>query len=93
MDLTLRQTAVFLTTYFTDESQTVRGLAQHLAVNKPAVTRALDRLGEIDLVRRKTDPADRRSVIAQRTQSGATMLKRLEASMVAAAADDSLSAG
>ena len=39
----------------------MRGLAAKLAVSKPAITRALDRLSEFDLVRRKTDPLDRRS--------------------------------
>ncbi len=39
---------------------TVRGLAQVLKVSKPAITRALERLGALDLVRRRTDEADRR---------------------------------
>jgi DNA-binding MarR family transcriptional regulator len=30
----------------------------------------LDRLAEFDLVRRKTDPLDRRSVLVQRTATG-----------------------
>ena len=45
------------------EAQTVRGLAAKLNVSKPAITRALDRLAELDLVRRKTDPLYRRSVL------------------------------
>ena len=55
-DLSARQLGVFLTSYLEDEAQTVRGLAAKLAVSKPAITRALDRLAEFDLVRRKTDP-------------------------------------
>jgi DNA-binding MarR family transcriptional regulator len=69
-DLTARQLGVFLTCYLEDEAQTVRGLAAKLNVSKPAITRALDRLSEFDLVRRKTDPLDRRSVLAQRTATG-----------------------
>jgi len=46
------------------------GSAAKLGVSKPAITRALDRLTEFDLVRRKTDPLDRRSVLAQRTVAG-----------------------
>jgi DNA-binding MarR family transcriptional regulator len=61
-DLSARQLGVFLTCYRADEARTVRGLAAKLAVSKPAITRALDRLSEFDLVRRKTDPLDRRSV-------------------------------
>ena len=85
-DLNLRQLAVTLTVYLTDEPQTVRGLAQHLAVSKPAITRGLDRLEELDLVRRIPDPKDGRSVVAQRTSNGAAMMERLKALMMAAEA-------
>jgi DNA-binding MarR family transcriptional regulator len=44
-----------------DEAQTVRELAAKHNVSKPVITRALDRFSEFDLVRRKTDPLDRRS--------------------------------
>ena len=69
-DLSARQLGVFLTCYREDIAQTVRGLAAKLDVSKPAITRALDRLSEFDLVRRKTDPLDRRSVLVQRTVAG-----------------------
>lgn len=69
-DLSARQLGVFLTCYLEIEAQTVRGLAAKLNVSKPAITRALDRLSEFDLVRRKTDPLDRRSVLMQRTMAG-----------------------
>jgi DNA-binding MarR family transcriptional regulator len=59
------------------EAQTVRGLAAKLGVSKPAITRALDRLSEFDLVRRKTDPLDRRSVLVQRTATGMAFLREL----------------
>jgi DNA-binding MarR family transcriptional regulator len=77
-DLTARQLGVFLTCYLDDEAQTVRGLAAKLKVSKPAITRALDRLSEFDLVRRKTDPLDRRSVLAQRTATGMAFLRDLK---------------
>jgi DNA-binding MarR family transcriptional regulator len=77
-DLTARQLGVFLTCYLEDEAQTVRGLAAKLSVSKPAITRALDRLTEFDLVRRKTDPLDRRSVLAQRTMAGSGFLRDLK---------------
>jgi DNA-binding MarR family transcriptional regulator len=73
-DLSARQMAVLLTVYMIDEGQTVRGLAEILNVSKPAITRAIDRLGEFSLVRRKTDPNDRRSVIVQRTVKGSVYL-------------------
>jgi DNA-binding MarR family transcriptional regulator len=77
-DLSARQFGVFLTSYLEDEAQTVRGLAAKLNVSKPAITRALDRLSEFDLVRRKTDPLDRRSVLVQRTMAGAGFLRDLK---------------
>ena len=77
-DLSARQMGVFLTSYLEAEAQTVRGLAANLNVSKPAITRALDRLSEFDLVRRKTDPLDRRSVLVQRTMAGAALLRDLK---------------
>jgi DNA-binding MarR family transcriptional regulator len=68
---------VFLTCYLETEAQTVRGLAARLNVSKPAITRALDRLSEFDLVRRKTDPLDRRSVLVQRTATGMAFQREL----------------
>ena len=85
-DLTLRQLSVLLNIYLDDEPQTVRGLAKCLQVGTPPITRAFDRLEEMDLLRRKVDPADRRSVIAQRTPKGAAMVERLRARMAAATA-------
>jgi len=77
-DLSARQLGVFLTSYLEAEAQTVRGLAANLNVSKPAITRALDRLSEFDLVRRKTDPLDRRSVLVQRTIAGAGFMRDLK---------------
>ena len=77
-DLSARQLGVFLTCYLENEAQTVRGLAATLNISKPAITRALDRLSEFDLVRRKKDPLDRRNVLVQRTVSGAAFLRDLK---------------
>ena len=74
-DLSARQMALLLTVYLTPPSHTVRGLAITLNVSKPAVTRALDRLSEYGLVRRKVDEADRRSVLIQRTVKGSVFLR------------------
>jgi DNA-binding MarR family transcriptional regulator len=76
-DLSARQLGVFLTCYLQDGGHTVRGLAADLNVSKPAITRALDRLGELDLARRKIDPLDRRSVLVQRTIKGQAFLREL----------------
>jgi DNA-binding MarR family transcriptional regulator len=84
-DLSARQLGVFLTVYHHEDPHTVRGLAKELNVSKPAITRALDRLGELDFARRKTDPADRRSVLVQRTVKGAALLREMHTIMAEAA--------
>lgn len=80
-DLSARQLGVFLTCYLQEGAHTVRGLAADLNVSKPAITRALDRLGELDLARRKVDPMDRRSVLVQRTLKGTAFLRDLRGIM------------
>ncbi len=80
-DLSARQLGVFLTCYLQEGAHTVRGLAADLNVSKPAITRALDRLGELDLARRKVDPMDRRSVLVQRTLKGAAFLRDMRGIM------------
>ena len=73
-DLTVRQMAILLTIYLDAPPHTVRGLAAELRVSKPAITRALDRLCDDGLLRRKTDDNDRRSVLIQRTVKGSIFL-------------------
>jgi DNA-binding MarR family transcriptional regulator len=80
-DLSARQLGVFLTCYLQEGAHTVRGLAADLNVSKPAITRALDRLGDLDLARRKVDPLDRRSVLVQRTLKGTAFLRDLRGIM------------
>jgi DNA-binding MarR family transcriptional regulator len=74
-DLSARQTALLLSIYMTEGPQTVRGLAKTLHISKPAVSRALDRLGELGYIRRERDDLDRRNVLVQRTNAGVAYLK------------------
>jgi DNA-binding MarR family transcriptional regulator len=83
-DLSSRQLGVMLISYLTDGPHTVRGLAAKLNVSKPAITRALDRLADLDLARRKPDPSDRRSVLVQRTPKGNAFLRELRNTILAA---------
>jgi DNA-binding MarR family transcriptional regulator len=76
-DLSARQLGVLLTCYLNEGPHTVRGLAAELDLSKPAVSRALDRLIELDLARREVDPRDRRSVLVKRTPKGAALLRDL----------------
>jgi DNA-binding MarR family transcriptional regulator len=74
-DLTQRQLAILLEVYLAPPPHTVRGLAETLQISKPAVSRALDRLGDLDFAKRKTDEADKRSVLVQRTVKGSVFLR------------------
>ena len=84
-DLTMRQLAILLVVYRTSEPQTVRGMAAHLSISKPSVTRALDRLGKSDLTLRRADPRGLRSVIVGRTAAGDAMVQRLKDALAEAA--------
>ena len=66
--------ALMLSVYLGEGPHTVRGLAQALRISKPAVSRALDRLGELGYVRRQRDDLDRRNVLVQRTGNGGQFL-------------------
>lgn len=78
-DLSARQLALLLSVYLGKGPHTVRGLAQALNISKPAVSRALDRLGELGYIRRERDDLDRRNVLVQRTSSGGKFLMDLSA--------------
>ena len=74
-DLTARQVALLLHVYLTPPPHTVRGLAVTLNMSKPAVSRALDRLGRLEFLRRKRDETDKRNVLVQRTVKGSVYLR------------------
>lgn len=74
-DLTTRQMTILLTVYLEPPPHTVRGLAAKLGVTKPVITRALDTMGRMKLLKRKRDDRDRRNVIIQRTVEGALFLE------------------
>jgi DNA-binding MarR family transcriptional regulator len=76
-ELTQRQLALLATLYTAEGPHTVRGLATGLAMSKPAVCRALDRLERLGFARRKEDEADRRNVLVQRTVKGAVFMSDL----------------
>ncbi len=84
-DLSARQLSVLLICFLEEGPHTVRGLAERLQVAKPAITRALDRLEQFDLVRRAPDPRDRRSVLVSRTAQGAAFIAHLRSLMQTAA--------
>lgn len=79
-DLSSRQMAIFMSLYThkTFGPFTVRGIAEDLEFNKPAVTRSIDRLEELDLVRRVPDHVDRRSVWISDTLQGLQFFRQIK---------------
>ncbi len=76
-DLTTRQMTILLTVYLNAPPHTVRGLAAKLGVSKPVITRALDAMGQQDLLRRRRDEKDKRNVLIQRTVTGSLYLEAM----------------
>ncbi|WP_274423614.1 MarR family winged helix-turn-helix transcriptional regulator [Chelativorans sp. YIM 93263] len=89
-DLSERQLSILLTVYLDPPPHTVRGLAERLGVRKPVITRALDRMGALDLVSRRRDTRDRRNVLVRRTVEGALFVERFGDVVVARAQELSL---
>jgi DNA-binding MarR family transcriptional regulator len=76
-DLTVRQMSILLTVYLDPPPHTVRGLAARLGVTKPVITRALDTMGQMNLLRRRRDERDKRNVVIKRTVEGSLYLEGL----------------
>lgn len=76
-DLTLRQLAVLLNSYMEPGPHTVRGLAARLNVNKPAITRAIDRLEYWKYAKRRVQVLDRRSIEVLLTKEGIAHIKSM----------------
>lgn len=83
-DLNSRQMSILLSVYMSDPPHTVRGLAADLNVSKPVITRALDTMGKMGLIKRKKDEQDKRSIFVQRTVKGAVFLSELSDRIVEA---------
>ncbi len=73
-DLTNRQMAILLVVSLDESQHTIRGLASRLGIAKPAVTRAIDRLSELNYVQRVDDKRDRRNIFVVPTSAGRAFL-------------------
>ncbi len=76
-DFSLRQLTILFTIYLEEPPHTVRGLAGKLKVTKPVITRALDTMGQRDLLKRRRDEDDRRNVMIERTENGAALVDKI----------------
>lgn len=88
-DLTARQQAILMTIALAPGPHTVRGLADHLDIAKPAVTRALDTLSRLDFIRRVKDDNDLRNIFIERTPAGMAYLRTFAGLVLAAASGES----
>ncbi len=86
-DLTARQLCAFMIVYSRDQVQTVSSLAELMNISRPGVTRVMDRLVQFDLMAREEDAADRRRVLARRTNRGGAFYQDLMAIAAAGAAE------
>ena len=78
-DLSMRQAALLAVLRTAPEPERhVKRLAARLAVNKPAITRGMDRLEELKFARRQADRTDKRNCICVITPPGRAWLRRLE---------------
>jgi DNA-binding MarR family transcriptional regulator len=82
-DLSARQFGIMLICYLDEGPHTIRGLAATLEISKPAITRSLDRLVELDLAKRGPDARDGRSVLVLRTMEGTAFMSDLRSLLVA----------
>ena len=76
-DLSSRQMAVLLKVYMSDPPHTVKALAAEMNVSKSVISKALDKLSVLDLVKRQTDEKDRRVITLSRTIKGARYVMKL----------------
>jgi DNA-binding MarR family transcriptional regulator len=83
-DLRIRSFAVLLICHLRPSAQTIRGLAAELEISKSAIVRAVDVLEARELVCRKPDRRDRRSVLVGRTLKGVGFIRHLRGTMAAA---------
>lgn len=72
--LSAHQLAVFLSCYLHDGDHAIRDLAAELHTTRSTVSRSVDRLVDMGLVRREISADDPRNVLILRTQAGMALL-------------------
>jgi DNA-binding MarR family transcriptional regulator len=77
-DMTVRQLILLLAVNIESGPHTVRGLATQFLMSRSDVSRALDRLEEVGLIKRGPDARDRRSVAIHGTPAGRALVRKIE---------------
>jgi DNA-binding MarR family transcriptional regulator len=75
--LSTQQFGIFMACYLCPEAATMRGLVQEMEMPRLVVLRALEKLAELDLIRRESDPRDSRNQFLLHTSSGKALLAEL----------------
>lgn len=73
-DLSTRQLSVMFIVYLEQKQHTVRRLAAAIDVSKSVITRYIDTLSILGLVKRVRDEKDKRNIFITRTVKGAVFL-------------------
>jgi DNA-binding MarR family transcriptional regulator len=60
----------------------VRGLSEHLLISSSAISQLTDRLFALNLIDRKSDSSDRRSVLVSLTEKGEKDLKKFKKKLI-----------
>lgn len=76
-DLTMRQLVLFLAIYHHGVRGSTKDYAGYMNVAKPVVTRAMDRLEQLQLMKRSFSPIDRRMVVVHKTAIGEAYYQHL----------------
>lgn len=80
-DLTMRQYAVLITLAAQKkaENREVRSIAAALQISKPAVSRSVDKLGDLNLIVRKAPRGDKRIPHVDITEEGTALIAHVRA--------------
>jgi DNA-binding MarR family transcriptional regulator len=81
-NITVRQIAVLARAVERPGETTVASLSASLEVSKPVVTRALDRLRDLNLAHRRISTADRRVVLVDPTPFGVRLIAEAARALV-----------
>jgi DNA-binding MarR family transcriptional regulator len=81
LDLSVPQLAIFLIYYLDDGPHSLGSLAERLEIERPTISRAIDRLCQLDLVDRKRDTTGCRTLYVKQTIKGSAFLQELHSIM------------
>ena len=82
LNFSIRQITIFLNLYEGTVTGSVKDFAKKLNLAKPVISRALDRLENLGLLKRIQSQEDRRIIIISRTRKGEDFFKHIQTETV-----------